>query len=164
MFGQTRKKFLVLDASANDHASMAELHASAFSRAWSKSEVAGLWAQENVIMLIARTVGEPDGPVLGFNIVRKSGDEAEILSIATDEKARGRGIGETLIREAILRLRADRVGALVLEVDGANQPAIRLYERLGFHTVANRPGYYRKEDKDGLVAHSAALVMRLDLV
>ena len=164
MFGQTRKNFVILDAGPDDHAGVAKLHAEAFARAWSKSEITALSEQKNVTLLITRTVGEPVGPVLGFNIVRKSADEAEILSIATDEKARGRGIGEALIREAILRLRADRISALLLEVDGTNEAAIRLYEKMGFQTVANRPGYYRREDDAGVVARSAALVMRLELV
>ena len=115
-------------------------------------------------ILIARTVGEPDGPVLGFNIVRHTQDKAEILSIAVDPKGRGRGLGEALIREAILRLRADRVEKLLLKVGGNNAPAISLYNRLGFQTVGNRPGYYKSSDDAEVVERSTALAMRLDLV
>ena len=115
-------------------------------------------------MLIARTVGDPDGPVLGFNIIRQAQDEAEILSIAVDPKGRGRGLGESLMREAILRLRADRVEKLILEVDGSNEPALKMYKRLGFQSVGNRPGYYVGESADGGEERSSALVMRLDLI
>ena len=164
VFGATRKKSLILEASSNDHASIADLHARSFPRGWSESEIAKLALQGSVTMLVARTVGDPDGPILGFNIIRKAEDEAEILSIAVDPKGRGRGLGESLMREAILRLRADRVEKLILEVDGSNDPALKMYKRLGFQSVGNRPGYYAGDGDDGDKERSSALVMRLDLI
>ena len=164
MFGQDRSKFVMMDARSNDHAAIADLHRNSFPRGWSESEISALALQPSVTIIIARTVGEPEGPVLGFNIVRHTQDEAEILSIAVDPKGRGRGLGEALMREAILRLRADRVEKLLLEVDGNNAPAVSLYNRLGFNTVGNRPGYYKSSDDDEVVERSTALVMRLDLV
>ncbi|NKB53173.1 MAG: ribosomal-protein-alanine N-acetyltransferase [Rhizobiaceae bacterium] len=164
MFGTIRKKSVILEASSPDHTSIADLHGRSFPRGWSKSEFANLSLQNNVTLLVARSVGNPDGPVLGFNIVRQAEDEAEILSIAVDPKARGRGLGESLMREAILRLRADRIEKLILEVDGSNESAIKLYNKLGFQTVGNRPGYYRNEGRVDAAEPSTALVMRLDLV
>ncbi len=164
MFGTIRKKPVILEASSTDHGSIAELHSLSFPRGWSKSEFANLALQNNVTLLVARSVGNPDGPILGFNIVRQAEDEAEILSIAVDPKARGRGLGESLMREAIFRLRADRIEKLILEVDGSNKAAIKLYNNLGFLTVGNRPGYYRNEGPVDTADRSTALVMRLDLV
>ena len=165
MFGQTKQKFVILTASSSDHAVIADLHARSFPRGWTESEISKLALQPNVFMLVARAVGEPEGPILGFNIVRVADDEAEILSVAVDPKAgRNRGLGDSLMREAILRLRADRISKLLLEVDGANEPAIKLYKRLGFQIVGNRPGYYRSDADQETVERSGALVMRLDLV
>ena len=164
MFGQDRSKFVTMDARSADHAAIADLHRQSFPRGWSESEISSLALQPAVTIIIARTVGEPEGPVLGFNIVRHTQDEAEILSIAVDPKGRGRGLGEALMREAILRLRADRVEKLLLEVDGNNAPAVGLYNRLGFETVGNRPGYYKSSEDDEVVERSTALVMQLDLV
>ncbi|MEP0944822.1 MAG: ribosomal protein S18-alanine N-acetyltransferase [Rhizobiaceae bacterium] len=164
MFGQDRKRFVMMVAGSHDHAAIADLHRQSFPRGWSESEISNLALQSSVTLLVARTVGEPEGPVLGFNIVRHTQDEAEILSIAVDPKGRGRGLGEALMREAILRLRADRVEKLLLEVDGNNAPAVGLYNRLGFETVGNRPGYYKSSDDAEVVERSTALVMRLDLV
>lgn len=164
MFGQDRTNFVMMDARSEDHAAISELHRQSFTRGWSELEIAQLALQSSVTILIARKVGEPEGPILGFNIVRHTQDEAEILSIAVDPRGRGRGLGAALMREAILRLRADRVEKLLLEVDGTNAHAIALYNRLGFETVGNRPGYYKSSDDDEVVERSTALVMRLDLV
>ena len=163
MFGLNRKNFAIMDATVGDHASIADLHGLNFARGWTTSEIDKLAEQSNTFVLVARTVGEPDAPVLGFNIVRHTPQEAEILSIAVDRRGRRRGLGDALMREAILRLRADRISNLLLEVDIENEAAIKLYEKLGFETIAQRPGYYDKKDENGLRAHTSALVMSLSL-
>ena len=57
------------------------------------------------------------------------------------------------------RLAAAGTRAVFLEVDEYNQPAIKLYERAGFHEVGRRPNYY--PGPDGKPA--TALVLRRDL-
>jgi ribosomal-protein-alanine N-acetyltransferase len=163
LFGQLRKKTVILEAGSKDHRGIAGLHRRAFTRGWSQSEIAKLALQPNVTMLVARAVGDPDGPVMGMNILRHTEDEAEILSIAVNPKGRRRGLGDALMREAILRLRANRVGALFLEVDGSNDAAISLYRKLGFQAVGSRPGYYGGGDEKSTEQRSNALVMRMDL-
>ncbi|EFL88386.1 ribosomal protein S18-alanine N-acetyltransferase [Ahrensia sp. R2A130] len=151
-----RREPVVLDAEPADHGPIATLHASAFTRGWGAVEIARLSGQENVSLLVARRVGEKSTPPLGFNIIRQTAFDAEILSIAVDPKSRKSGIGGLLMREAIRRLQHDRVGELFLEVDAANEAAVALYRKLGFKEVGKREGYY-----DGGKGH--ALVMRLDL-
>ena len=163
MFGLKKKEFVVLPATENDHDRIAELHNQGFVRGWSRVEVMGLAASDNVFMLLARQVGAPDEPAAGFNIVQQSGQEAEILSIGVDEKLRRSGIGGALMREAIRRLQADRVKQLFLEVDATNSAAVHLYERLGFQTVGSRPGYYPANRADATSGRATALVMKLEL-
>ena len=62
------------------------------------------------------------------------------LSVAAD--ARGRGIGEKLLRQMLAEMEQRGVTRVYLEVDQANTAAIRLYERLGFHRVGLLPDYY----------------------
>ncbi len=81
-------------------------------------------------------------------------DEFHIGNIAVRKGARGRGIGEVLLRRALDHARAHALALATLEVRMSNQAAISLYEKLGFKSVAMRKRYYGNED---------ALVMVLEL-
>ncbi|MBC2904867.1 GNAT family N-acetyltransferase [Streptomyces cupreus] len=65
--------------------------------------------------------------------------EAEIRMLAVAHEARGRGVGEALVRACIDRARAagDRTG-IVLSTQPLMQTAHRIYERLGFTRAPQR--------------------------
>ena len=87
----------------------------------------------NQTLLVAR---DDDGAVLGtltFVLYRvSSGVKGRIEDVIVDESARGRGVGEALVREG-MRL-ANEAGVLMLELTSMpyRQAANRLYRRLGF--------------------------------
>lgn len=67
----------------------------------------------------------------------------ELVYMGTTANARGRGFGARIVEYAIdvaTRRHAER---LVLAVDAANEPALRVYRRLGFITWAERIVYAR---------------------
>ncbi|MDB1087532.1 GNAT family N-acetyltransferase [Streptomyces sp. ACA25] len=92
--------------------------------------------------------GPADGDLLGtvtfvavpgsrYSEIAQPG-EAEFRMLAVLPRARGRGIGEALVRECVRRAAAlgrDRVALSVLD---GNRSAHRLYERLGFGRVPER--------------------------
>ena len=88
----------------------------------------------NQTLLVVRD--EDDGRIIGtltFVLYRvSSGIKGRIEDVIVDESARGQGIGETLVREA-MRL-ANEAGVLMLELTSMpyRQSANRLYKRLGF--------------------------------
>jgi ribosomal protein S18 acetylase RimI-like enzyme len=87
----------------------------------------------NQTLLVAR--GD-DGGILGtltFVLYRvSSGVKGRIEDVIVDESARGQGVGEALVREAMRR--ANEAGVLMLELTSMpyRQAANRLYRRLGF--------------------------------
>lgn len=163
MLGFGKKEFVVQKAVPEDYGALADLHALHFARGWSTSELEGLAGQSTVTILSARLVGKPKLAPVGFNIMRQTESEAEILSIAVDTAYRQVGLGQQLMRDAILRLKADRVAKLILEVDATNVAAVTMYQKLGFETVGNRPGYYSSDTKTPNADRATALVMRLEL-
>jgi ribosomal protein S18 acetylase RimI-like enzyme len=61
-----------------------------------------------------------------------SADECEIRMLGVHPDARGRGVGELLVRAAMARGSADGAVRMVLSTQTEMKAAQRLYERLGF--------------------------------
>jgi len=87
---------------------------------------------------------------LGTAVVffRKQSRIARLYSIATKPESQGKGVGSALIEAAELAARSRQCKSLRLEVRDDNVVAIRLYERLGYHRIAQLPSYY-EDGADG---------------
>ncbi len=78
-------------------------------------------------------------------------DEAHVTNVAVRADARGRGIGEALMR-ALIRLAAENgMTWMTLECRRSNQIAQNLYHKLGFIDVGYRKRYYEDNREDALV-------------
>ena len=62
-----------------------------------------------------------------------------------------RGLGEWMLRRLFVSLQAAGAASFTLEVRAANQPAIRLYQKLGFRCCGRRRGYYDDPPDDALI-------------
>ena len=143
------------DAGPRDAAAISILHGASFRRGWSEDELERLLIERNVVAdraMLGRSLA-------GFILSRCAADEAEILSIAVDAGARGRGIGRSLLQRHLRRLAGIGIRAVFLEVDAGNEPALRLYARMGFAQVGRREHYYQSAGPSA----GAALVLRRDL-
>lgn len=152
-----RPEIVVRTALFEDAAIIAAIHGEAFALGWSDGEIEALMRQDNVTALLAEyrnAFGHRSAA--GFVLFRITASEAEILTIAVNQSSRRRGVGRTLMDEAIRRLYAERIGGLFLEVDSGNAAAIALYEALDFVPVGERSGYHAQD----ATAARGALVMR----
>ena len=146
-------------AKASDSSDIAALHAEGgFSGSWSAEEIESLIADRAVITDIVCDSRKTD-QLFGFVMTRCAADEAEILTIVTTRKCRGKGFGRRLLEAHLAKLAGLGVKTLYLEVEEDNKPARALYEKMGFVTAGVRKGYYRKPD--GSAAN--ALIMKLGL-
>lgn len=109
-----------------------------YGEAWTSSQCMGMLSLPGVWL----TLASMDGRDVGFALVRSTGEEAELLLLATRPAARGRGIGGSLLRAAMEEARGRGAATLFLEVRSGND-AIRLYQREGFGKVGERKAYYR---------------------
>ena len=99
-------------------------------------------------------VAEADGAIQGYIMCRierglskfktfRTARHAHVVSIAVREAYRRRGIASMLMLKAMENgLEAYNVTECFLEVRVSNQPAINLYEKLGFTNVNRKRGYY----------------------
>lgn len=87
------------------------------------------------------TVIEHHDEILGFCIMQKVLDEANLLLMAIAPKYQGNGFGAKILNDAINRLGSKCV-QVFLEVRESNHAAIVLYEKVGFHQIDLRKNYY----------------------
>ena len=144
-----------------DLAEVAEADARIFGpTAWTVQYYWAVRAQQGTAMFAARlpevgedetvTGGPPDhassGELAGWVVMSAIGAEADVMTIATTEAARGRGVGRSLLTAGLDW--AARQGAEVvhLEVADGNDAALGLYRSLGFEEWGRRPDYYPGAD------------------
>lgn len=94
------------------------------------------------------------GEVVGFLSGVVGGDECELSDIAVDERYRKIGIATRLFELLFNELKNKKVNKVFLLVRFNNDPAVSLYNKLGFNCVGKRKGYYGGAD---------ALIMKKDL-
>jgi len=91
------------------------------------------------------------GTIVGFCGMWLVIDSAQITNVAVIEEVRGKGIGETLMREAMRIAREHDIEMMSLEVRVSNLVAQNLYRKLGFQDGGIRKGYYVDNQEDALV-------------
>ncbi|MFJ7732739.1 ribosomal protein S18-alanine N-acetyltransferase [Lysinibacillus sp. NPDC097231] len=89
--------------------------------------------------------------IIGFCGMWMVIDAAQITNVAVIETARGRGIGEGLMREAMRIARDHSMEVMSLEVRVTNTVAQNLYRKLDFQDGGIRKGYYTDNGEDALV-------------
>jgi ribosomal protein S18 acetylase RimI-like enzyme len=105
--------------------------------AWPLLDLVGVLTMPNVLRLKAVNSGQ----LVGFIAcdIRQSEKVAWISTVGVLPEYRGRGIGESLMREVEARV---HVSAIRLSVRVSNHIAIRLYQRLGYYQKNIWPRYY----------------------
>jgi ribosomal-protein-alanine N-acetyltransferase len=77
--------------------------------------------------------------------------ESDMMNVAVHPDFRRRGIAAKLVEKLVEDLGKMGNHCLSLEVRVSNDPAIKLYEKLGFSQVGRRPKYYRNPREDALI-------------
>jgi ribosomal protein S18 acetylase RimI-like enzyme len=84
------------------------------------------------------TNGQLCGISLASLVSQRSG---HITQICVSPSVRGTGIGHALLRQSLMTLRDMGCHAASLTVTAANESAVSLYERVGFHTIRQFSAY-----------------------
>ena len=149
---------------------IAALEAATFSAPWDEASVRAELENPLALWLVAEDAGGSDAAgeagnpgadeagtgagemaVLGYVGSQSCFEDADILNVCVAPAARRRGVAEALMRELEARLAPNGVEKITLEVRASNEPAIRLYEKLGYTQVGVRKGYYEKPREDALI-------------
>ena len=129
-------------------AQVAELEKICFgSAAWSENSIASELKNQLSLWLVALD-GETVAGYVGSQTVM---DESDMMNVAVHPDCRRQGIAEELINALTDALREKESRCLTLEVRASNEPAKKLYEKLGFVSVGLRKNYYRNPREDALI-------------
>lgn len=114
-----------------------------FGEAWTRSQLAGILPMSGVHLLVAR---EAEGePIVGFSLLRTVADESELLLLAVLPSHHRRGVGQRLLDAFLELARNEGVTRVHLEVRDGN-PAVTMYQNVGFSPVGRRRNYYHGAD------------------
>jgi [ribosomal protein S18]-alanine N-acetyltransferase len=116
---------------------LAALHAEAFAKPWSASDIAAF---------LSRPVCHAIASGAGFVMFDLAEGESEILTLAVRPAAQRQGVGRALMQAAIAQAVADGAESMSLEVATDNEPALALYRGLGFAEIGRRRRYYQRAD------------------
>ena len=119
---------------------LAALHAAAFAHEpWSAASLADLLAMPGAAATLAMTGDRP----VGFLLLRRAADEAEVVTLAVPPPLQRQGIARALLAQGLATLQAQGVVRCFLEVASDNRPARSLYLAAGFAEVGRRAAYYK---------------------
>ena len=91
------------------------------------------------------------GQICGYVGIWKIFDEGHITNVAVAPEYRRKHIARAML-EALMEVTAEAgIERYTLEVRAGNEPAIRLYEGLGFKSEGIRPGYYEDNGEDAVI-------------
>ena len=129
---------------AKDVPAVAGIEKDCFSEPW--SEQGFLDGMNNsAVFLVAEN---EDGEVTGYIGMYVMAPEGEITNVAVSKDGRGNGTGEALVKAMQQWAAEHSVERIVLEVRVSNDPAIHVYEKMGFTTIGVRKNFYRLPTED----------------
>jgi len=118
-----------------------------FSDPWSEEDFRNSLQEANNAYLLA----ELDGVIAGYCGYWGIAGEGYIYNVAVKQEFRRRGLGYQMLK-TLIDESADRgITSFTLEVRASNEPAIRLYESLGFESAGLRKDFYRKPKEDAVI-------------
>jgi [ribosomal protein S18]-alanine N-acetyltransferase len=135
----TLERVNVAAARQADLAAILELERSGFDEPeqWSERSWQGELLGEGRTVLIARSY-HPVG-VIAFQTV---GHTADLHRLVVSPRHRRSGVATRLVEAGVEAVRQLGARSVILEVSYTNEPAIALYQRLGFEQLAARENYY----------------------
>jgi ribosomal-protein-alanine N-acetyltransferase len=144
---------LLRRARLHDLDAVTTIEEESFATPWSRKLLESELDQPGSIYLVALS----GGAVVGFVGLWHVMDEGHICTLAVDPDHRGRGLGELLVLAALDAAIEVGSDAVHLEYRVGNEPAARLYAKLGFERVGLRAGYYSDTGEDAVLARLRGL-------
>lgn len=133
-------------ATRDDVGAVAALEQACFDDPWGADSVAGEITGGGRIVRVAETTSG----ILGWSSTSVVAETADLLRVAVEPSARGRGLGRVLVDDVLRHAGDAGAERVLLEVAEPNTPARALYAATGFREIHRRRRYYA-DGADALV-------------
>ena len=122
------------------------IEVASMSSPWNKDNYLEAINSDHAFLMVAA-----DGDnIAGFTVFYLTPPECELPDIVVAESYRKRGVGKSLMKEAIRQLKAHKVDTIFLEVRVSNTAAQALYSRIGFEEIGKRKYFYSNPIEDAI--------------
>jgi len=142
-------RYLVREMTLEDIPGVLEIDRVSFSNPWPERSYRYELTENPAAQLFVAKLD--DGTIVGYLGYWLISDEVHISTFAVRPEFRMQGIGKDLLIRALAHASDKGAYVATLEVRESNEPAILLYETLGFEAVGSRKGYYRDNDEDAIL-------------
>lgn len=137
----------ILKAEHSDIPDIAVIEQKYIPNGWSEKGFCDWLQNENTVIFKAVCDGEIIGFINGSWVL----DEAELLNIAVEEKARRNGVAQMLLKTFEGFLAEIKIKMIFLEVREKNHAAINFYEKHCFEKNGLRKNYYSSPVDNGVL-------------
>ncbi|HDY75629.1 MAG TPA: ribosomal-protein-alanine N-acetyltransferase [Candidatus Marinimicrobia bacterium] len=137
---------MIRRATIDDLDSIVSIENRVFREPWTKKQI--LNELKQLSGKIVNVIEKED--IIGYIMVQKVQNEAQILNIAIDIHCQCKGLGKKLLKHTL-----DELGSetdVFLEVRESNLQAIKLYSDFNFEDIGIRQGYY-SDGENALMMH-----------
>ena len=83
-----------------------------------------------------------DDAIIAYGVMSIAAGEAHVFNVCVQAERRSQGLGAMVIGYLMDKAREKNAESVFLEVRVSNEPAIALYEKLGFNQIGVRTDYY----------------------
>ena len=153
---------LIESASVVDLEQILQLEEACFSAPWTRKMLeAELSGNQFAHFLIAKGSGLQDGTtdIAGYLCFWVVFEELRIMNLAIKASARRRGIARRLVTRTLEIGLEKGASRALLEVRASNDPALLLYEHMGFRRVSIRSRYYSHPLEDAVLMEMEPLFL-----
>jgi ribosomal-protein-alanine N-acetyltransferase len=137
--------------------------------AYTQMELSGFIARRNAITIVAEMTGSdgkgsetqkaqtevPPGSIVGFGVAQPFRKTGRIITLDVLPAVRRHGLGAELIVACEDRLRERGCAEIYLETAVDNEPALKLYHKMGYTILRTLPGYYHADGLDAFLLGKA---------
>lgn len=138
---------VIRDMTEGDTPQVARLEEQIFSMPWSEHAFRAEVGKEDRLFVVAYLEEE----LAGYCGVLALAGEGDITNVAVAPGFRRLGVGRQILSTVLAWGEQMGLTDFTLEVRTGNQPAISLYESLGFESAGVRRNFYEKPREDALI-------------